>query len=189
MDENAVERLLINDWASGLRITTVPQAMHRLGFADDLEIRWEMADRMDALWHSTLEAPEKIQAINSAIGMTTDEDRSPLLQHWRDQVGAWDRASILLTDNEKLMARHILWCQKHGSRLPSPEDIGAAVDIGPKETADGIKMLAWLGFLTLPNSQAVDDYTLANGHDRFLDGLGFSFHTVTLDGDERFGIP
>jgi len=189
MDEKAVERLLISDWASGLRITTVPQAMSRLGFADDLETRWGMANRMDALWHSTLETPEKVREVNSAIGMMTDEERAALSQHWRNQVATWDRVSILLTDNEKLMARHILWCQKHGSRAPSPEDIGAAVDIGLEETANGIKMLAWLGFLTLPHSQAVDDYTLANGHERFLDGLGFSFHTVTLDDGERFGIP
>ena len=72
MDENAIEKLLISDWASGLRITTVPQAMDRLGMADDLATRWEMADRMDALWHSTLGTPEKVQAVNSAIGSVTD---------------------------------------------------------------------------------------------------------------------
>ncbi len=189
MDKNAIEKLLISDRASGLRITTIPQAMHRLGFSDDLEHRWEMAHRMDALWHSTLETPEKVEAVNSAIGPMNDEDRASLSGHWHDQVGTWDRASILLTDNEKLIARHIPWCQRHGSRPPSPEDIGAAVGIGPEETANGIRMLSLLGFLVIPNSQPVDDHTLADNHGRFFDGLGFSFHTVTFDDDERFGIP
>ena len=189
MDEKAVERLLISDWASGLRITTVPQAMSRLGIADDLEARWELANRMGALWHSTLETPEKIREVHSAIGLLADEERAALSQHWREQVGTWDRASILLTENEKLMARHILWGQRHGSHLPSPEDIGAAVDIGPEETANGIRILTWLGFLVLPDGRSVDTYTVAEDHARFLDGLGFSFHTVTLDGGERFGIP
>ena len=190
MDEMAIERLLIRDWASGLRITTVPQAMRRLGFADDLEHRWDLANHMDALWHSTLEAPEKIQAVNSAIGPMTEEQSEALSHHWRDQVGAWDRASILLTDSEKLTARLVLYRQKTGSGLPSPADIAAAVGVGPEETANGIRMLARLGFLILSDGQPADTYTLAEDHGRFLDGLGFSFHTVTLvDNDERFGIP
>ena len=32
-------------------------------------------------------------------------------------------------------------------------------------------------------------YSLAEGADRFHGGLGFSFHTVTLDDDAQFGIP
>ena len=49
-------------------------------------------------------------------------------------------------------------------------------------------MLARLGFLTLADGQPVNTYSLAANHSRFLDGLGFSFHTVMLDGEERFGI-
>ena len=189
MDENAIEQLLVSDWASGLRITTVPQAMHRLGMADDLEQRWEIANRMDALWHSTLETPEKIREVNMAIGQITEEEQASLLKSWPDQVRSWDRASILLTDNEKLIARQILYRQKTSATLPSVEDIALAVGIGPEETNGGIRMLTLLGFLTLPSRQTVTDYALAADHGRFLEGLGFSFHTVTLDDEVRFGIP
>lgn len=189
MDENAIERLLISEWASGLRITTVPQAMRRLGMADDLEQRWQIANRMDPLWHSALEAPEKLQEVNLAIGRITEEEKAGLAKSWPEQVASWDRASILLTDNEKLIARQVLYRQKISSDRPSPGDIAEAVGIGPEETAGGIKMLSWLGFLTLPDGQPVASYTLAQDHARFLDGLGFSFHTVTLDDDEQFGIP
>ncbi|MCH7736485.1 MAG: hypothetical protein IH872_03685 [Chloroflexi bacterium] len=189
MDQDSIEKLLISDWASGLRITTVPQAMRRLGFADDPEQRWEMANRMDDRWHRTLETPEKVQEVGLAIGLITEGDQADLSQHWRDQVGSWDRASILLTDNEKLMARQILYRQKSDSSLPSPEDIAAAIGAGTDETVNGIRMLTRLDFLTLPDGQSVDSYALAEDHGRFLDGLGFSFHTVTLDGDEQFGIP
>ena len=61
MDDDAIEKLLVNDWASGLRLTTVPQALHRLGFADDMETRWRIADRHYDLWQSTLESPEKVR--------------------------------------------------------------------------------------------------------------------------------
>lgn len=189
MDQIAIENLLINDWASGLHITTVPQAMHRLGLADDLEQRWAIADRMDARWHSTLETPEKLREVHLALGRIIEEEQAGLAKSWPEQVASWDRASILLTDTEKLIARQILYRQKASSDLPSPDTIAAAVGIGPEETANGIKMLGRLGFLTLPDGQPVESYTLADDHARFLEGLGFSFHTVTLDDDEQFGIP
>ena len=189
MDHSAIEKLLISDWESGLRITTVPQAMHRLGIADEPEQRWEMANRMDALWHSTLETPGKVREVSSAIGLVTEEDQTSLSQSWRDQIGSWDWASILLTENEKLIARHILYRHKSASSLPSLGDIAAAVGIGAEETVNGVRMLTRLGFITLPDGQPAERYALSEDHGRFLDGLGFSFHTVTLDGDEQFGIP
>ena len=104
-------------------------------------------------------------------------------------MGSWDKASILPTDNEKLIARHILYRQKSRPELPSPGDIAATLGAGPDETDNGILMLARLGFLTLADGQPVNTYSLAADRGRFLDGLGFSFHTVTLDGEQQFGIP
>ena len=63
------------------------------------------------------------------------------------------------------------------------------MNIEPEETANGIRILTWLGFLALPDGQPLKNYTLAEDHERYLSGLGFSFHTVTLDDGERFGIP
>jgi len=189
MDEIAIENLLIKDWASGLRITTVSQAMHRLGIADDLERRWAIANRMDTLWHNTLETPEKLHEVNMAIGQITEEEQAGLSKSWRDQVRSWDRASILLTDNEKLIARHILFHQKTNVDLPTPDEIATTVAIGAVETANGIRMLSLLGFLTLLKSQPVASYALAADHGKCLEGLGFSFHTVTLDDEVQFAIP
>jgi hypothetical protein len=67
---------------------------------------------MDTLWHNTLETPEKLHEVNMAIGQITEEEQAGLSKSWRDQVRSWDRASILLTDNEKLIARHILFQKK-----------------------------------------------------------------------------
>lgn len=175
--------------ASGLRITTVPQAMGWLGLADDPDLRWEITNPMDAMWHSSLETPEKVKEVHAAIGLTTEEEEAGLSRNWGNQVGSWDKASILPTDNEKLIARHILYRQKSRPELPSPGDIAAALGAGPDETDNGILMLARLGFLTLADGQPVNTYSLAADHGRFLDGLGFSFHTVTLDGEQQFGIP
>ena len=117
MGQSDIEKLLINDWASGLRITTVPQAMGRLGLADDPDLRWEITNPMNAMWHSSLETPEKVKEVHAAIGLTTEEEESGLSRNWGNQVGSWDKASILPTDNEKLIARHILYRQKIQTRV------------------------------------------------------------------------
>jgi len=50
-------------------------------------------------------------------------------------------------------------------------------------------MLTRLGFLVSHVNPAMIEYTLAEDAERFLDGLGFNYHTMTLDGQETFGIP
>jgi len=117
MGKSDIDKLLINDWASGLRITTVPQAMGRLGLADDPDLRWEITNPMNAMWHSSLETPEKVKEVHAAIGLTTEEEEAGLSRNWGNQVGSWDKASILPTDNEKLIARHILYRQKIQTRV------------------------------------------------------------------------
>ena len=189
MDEYAIEKLLFNDWASGLRITTVPQAMQRLGIADDVDTRWRIANRIYDLWQSILASPEKIQSAGSAIGLKNSSGLEGLSQRWLEQVATWGRASILLTDNEKLVARHI-WARHSQELQPTrPENIAMDLDISTKEVSSSIRMLTRLGFLSLPGSPSNCGYTLAEDAERFHEGLGFSFHTVTLDDDEQFGIP
>ena len=189
MDENAIEKLLVDDWASGLRLTTVPQAMHRLGFADEIETRWHIANRLYDLWQSILASPEKMQSAASAIGLKNSSGLAALSQHWLRQVVNWGRASVLLTNNEKLVARHIWGRHLQGQPMPRPENTAVALDIAAEEVHHAIQMLARLGFLSLPKDRPINGYTLAEDADRFLEGLGFSFHTVTLDGQEQFGVP
>ena len=193
LDESAIEKLLVDDWASGLRITTVPQAMRRLSFADNLDSRWRMADRLYGVWQSSLRTPEKVQEVATAVGLKNSSDLDELSQRWRNQVVTWGRASILLTENEKLTARYIWARHLEGEPLTQPENTAAALDLPAQEVNNGVQMLTRLGFLSPLSSpqgnSPINGYTLAEGADRFLEGLGFFFHTVTLDGLETFGIP
>lgn len=189
LNETAIEKLLVDDWASGLRITTVPQAMGRLGFEDDPEARWRMVDRLYGLWQSSLETPEKVQEIASAIGLKNSSEREALSHRWLDQVGTWGRAPILLTDNKKLMARHMWSRRLKGQPLIGPEDTAASLGISTKEVNNGTQLLSRLGFISLQRNPPRGGYSLAEDADKFLGGLGFFYHTVTLDGQENFGLP
>mgnify|MGYP006979379339 CR=1 FL=1 len=59
------------------------------------------------------------------------------MRDWSSDVCSSD-LSILLTDDEKLIARHILYRRRYRSSLPSLEEIAASVGTGLEETASGI---------------------------------------------------
>lgn len=61
--------------------------MGRLGLADDPDLRWEVANHMDAMWHSSLEIPEKVKEVRAAIGLTNKEEAG-LSRNWGNQVGS-----------------------------------------------------------------------------------------------------
>ena len=74
LDDGAVEKLLTKDWSSGLRLTTVPQAMGRLGIADDIDSRWCIANNLYGHWQSSLGTAEKVQEVASVIGLSSASD-------------------------------------------------------------------------------------------------------------------
>lgn len=185
-DAERIESLLLQEWTTGLRLTTIPQAMARLGIKDDLRLRWRVASRLEGIWRDALTSPEKLRQIASALGRPYDETQ---LEGWRQQVGTWSLASVILSENEKLTARYILRHYRQGDPLPPPATIAKALRIPTREVLRALRALGRLGFLSLPNLPSLSNYGLADGHERFLKGLGFFFHTVTLDSGECFGVP
>ena len=74
------------------------------------------------------------------------------------------------------------------SSAPSLHDIARVLNLPDASVAKAVKMLIRLGFLTADNTRP-SAYSLASDYQRFLEGLGFFFHTITLEGGERFGVP
>lgn len=181
-----LERLLLQEWSTGLRLTTIPQAMECLGMAGSLEWRWRVAKQLEGPWRKALLSPGKQRQIAESLGRRFEEAQ---VARWRGQVETWGLASILLTENEKLAARHVLWCHRWALGLPSPRETAEAVGIPLGEAQNAIRMLGRLGFLTVADGRRPASFQLAEDHSRFTEGLGFSFHTVTLNSGERFGVP
>jgi hypothetical protein len=181
-----LQQFLLQEWSSGLRLTTIPQALQRLGMEDNVDLRWRAARHLEQLWHDTLTSPEKRRAIAQALGRDLDE---ALDERWRQQVRTWNLASILLREEEKLVARAILMHQRKGLGFPPPHEMARMLGIQTRQVHQAIRLLARLGFLSLEDGRRPALYALAEGHEGFLDGLGFSFHTVTLDTGDQFGVP
>ena len=112
--------------------------MGRLGIADDIDYRWRMANNLYGHWQSSLGTPEKVQEVASVIGLSRASDIGALSQRWLDQVESWGRAPILLTENEKLVARHVWTSHLQGQPLPLQENIVLALHIPAPKVDIGI---------------------------------------------------
>jgi len=181
-----VGELLLREWTTGLRLTTIPQAMGRLGIKDDLRLRWAVTRRLEGVWRDALTSPEKRRAIAQALGRPFDESQ---LEGFREQVGTWNLAAVALSEDEKLVARHMLMHQRRGRPLPQPGDTAKTLGLPVRQVRRALRMLARLGFLKLDAGRSPRRFSLSDGHEKLLQGLGFMFHVVSLPTGERFGVP
>lgn len=185
-DEQRVIQRLLDSWGDSLRLTSIPQAMASLGIGDKPGLRWRIAQRLEGLWRGALTSPEKRRGIAAALGRPFDESQ---LEQWREQVDTWNMASVVLREDEKLVARHILLHQQKGLLLPRPAETAERLGLSVQRVHSALRMLSRVGFVSLRDPRRLATYALAEGHEMLLAGLGFSFHTVSLETGERFGVP
>jgi len=184
VEQQVIDHLLA-EWQKPMRLTTVAQGMAALGLARDRERRWRIGQRLRRPWRTSVPHTQRFEQFRTALGLAVDQARiEQLLQQTRE----WGLASILLDEDEKLVARSIVVTQEQKRRFPSLEETAQATGQSLEEVAAQFEMLARLGVLASTDS-APPGYRLARGYRRFLKGLGFSFHTVTLASEERFNVP
>lgn len=184
--ELRVIAFLVDEWQAGLRITTVPQALARLGLPDDDEMRWRIGQRLERAWRRRLGLRglwRGLRSLRSAdwrkVGAWLPAlSRLPSLAA---EARDWNPAVYILSNDEKLIARHIF----RSGRVQPPEELGAVLGLERSIVETGLRLLTRCGFLAGEGG----DYRLASGHQRLLEGLGFNFHTVTLESGEQFNVP
>jgi hypothetical protein len=178
---------LRQDWDTGFRITTIEQAMHALGLPQDDDLRWQVGQELDDVWRRRLGFRKLLKGLRWLRGFRWRDlfglvGPSPL----RAEVKQWNPASYILTNDEKLVARYILRVQCDTASLPDMAEISGALYLDQTQTFAALRMLDRLGFLVLDSDRT---FRLAPDYGRFLQGLGFSFHTVTLQNAEQFNVP
>lgn len=182
---------LQSEWRTGLRLTTVAQAMAALGLSEDDEIRWQVGGALEREWQQFHSVPGFLRGLKWLTGQKLSRllrflpgvvfGLPRMLQEARD----WNPAVYILTEDEKVVARHILFADKQARPMPSAAEIAAALSFSSERAARGLAMLTRLGFLSRRDS----GYALAADHERFSRGLGFNFHTITLSNGEAFNVP
>lgn len=182
---------LQSEWHTGLRLNTVAQAMAALGLPEDDEVRWQVGGALEREWQQFHSVP----GILRGLKWLTGQRLAPLLRflpsvlfgfpRLLNEARDWNPAVYILTEDEKLIARHILLAHKQSRPVPSAAEIGAALPLPAERAARGLAMLARLDFL----SPRDNGYALTPDHERFSRGLGFNFHTITLVNGEVFNVP
>jgi hypothetical protein len=182
---------LQSEWRTGLRLTTVAQAMAALGLPENDELRWQVGRALEAEWQKQRSVPGLLRGIKWLAGQNRVRvlrflpgilfGFPRLLREARD----WNPAVYILREDEKLVARQILLAQKQSRSVPPASTIAESLSLSPEAVARGLAMLTRLGVLMSHK----DGYALAPDHERFSRGLGFNFHTVTLSTGEVFNVP
>ena len=149
-------------WAQRFRLTTIPQAMDRLGIADALELRWAVVTQLQ-------EQPDE-----------------------RDPLRRWGIVPIVLRDEEKLLARYLLRAVGPGRRRRlSLAEAASALGTTVERVRVGLEALGRLGFCRW-QGDGTGTAVRVTWYRRALRRAGplaFHFHTVTLANGERFGVP
>ncbi len=186
--ELQIVEFLRRDWASGFRITTIEQAMRALGLSRDDELRWRVGQELDDEWRKRMTWRKLFGGLRWLKGFRWlwSLFRFVRLPSLLAEVKEWNPASYILTNDEKLIARHILRTQRDGDNLPSVAEISLALNLDAAQTHAALQMLARIDFIALGADAA---YSFADDYERLLRGLGFSFHTVTLENGEQFNVP
>lgn len=161
-EELAVVGYLIEDWKKRYRVTTVEQGLKASGH------------------HYSTETRLRIGAFLKSV-YARNPDFSP-------RVKRWGLDTLILTNEEKLVARGILPRLKQSGVFPSRIELAQTTGITADQADSALDTLYQLGFLDKPESIDKLNYRLSQNYEKFLQGLGFTYHKVILEDGEEFNV-
>ncbi len=159
-EEWRVVEYLEREWEKQYRVTNIEQAMEALGLPPETERRMRLA----------------------AFLKTAYVGNEALRERWE----GGGPETIMLTNEEKLTARGLLFYLKRSGSMPETREIAQSVDLDRGKVEAALEVLGRLGFLKTSGEPV--GYTLAEDHERFLEGLGLTYHLVALENGEKFNV-
>jgi hypothetical protein len=161
-DERRVVEYLLKDWSEGAEdfsITTVDMAMDALRFPPSSALRFRIGRYIKS-------HPELAETLRQ-----------------------WGWQTIVLTPNEKLVARAIVNREREKQKPPTESEIAGLVGITEIQSDEAVRMLAGFGILKRDNSAGGIGYVA--GESRYLNWhpwLDFKFHRLTLSSGRAFCV-
>lgn len=146
-------------WGELFRLTTLEQGMLALGQAPDHARRLRLGDAL-------LAQPS-----------------------FHSTVGRWGARTFILTEDEKLLGRHLARLAEDGRHEVGLMDAAATLDARVGDVRRALRTLAHLDLLTYHEHDGVLSFSWRGGWHALLGPLGFTFHTVQRAGGERFNVP
>jgi hypothetical protein len=149
---------LVKDWGEDYSVTTVDQAMKALKVESSEETRFQIGSYIKS--HPEL----------------------------HEVIRRWGWVTLVLTPDEKLIARALINAQRDGKPTPTLSDLAKAVALKEPDVKRGIAMLARYEILTKESSTTGTGYTVAARYLKWEPRLDFVFHNITLESGRQFSV-
>lgn len=154
--EKEVVDFLVNDWGKDYSITSVDIAMAALIIPPSDETRFRIG--------SHIKAHPKLHEV----------------------IRRWGWVTLVLTPDEKLIARTLINAERKYKTTPSVSEIAQAVAIGEDQTRSGLAMLERYEIIKRDKAAGGAGYRVGTRYLKWEPRLDFLFHTVTLERGRRF---
>lgn len=153
-DEQKVVDYLVADWGKDYSVTSVDIAMVKLKVKESDETRYRIGNHIKT--HPEL----------------------------HEIVRRWGWVTLVLTTDEKLIARALINAERGGNPALGLSDLAKAVAVGQREVERGLKMLE--RYEILKKDKTV--YRVGPRYLRWEPRLDFVFHKVSLDSGRQFNV-
>lgn len=147
---------LVNDWGKDYSVTSVDIAMDAVGVKQSEETRFRIGSYIKT--HPEL----------------------------HEVIRRWGWVTLVLTPDEKLIARVLINAEREGKPNPSVSEIAKAVGTGEGQTNSGLAMLERYEIIKRDRAAGGAGYTVVPRYLKWEPRLDFLFHTVTLERGRRF---
>jgi hypothetical protein len=150
---------LRGQWEQPLRLTTLEQGMLACGQATDVTRRRRLGEYL-------LAHPEIHPAVER-----------------------WGARTLILTEDEKLLGRHLVQHAVDGRGQTTRAAAAASTSRSGTRVERGLELLEHLGLVETHRTGGAIAYVVAPNWTELMGPLAFTFHTVQRGGRERFNVP
>src|SRR5215208_1355818 len=157
-EEKKVIDYLVKDWGEEYSVTSVEIAMDALKVKQSDETRFRIG--------SYIKAHPELQEV----------------------IRRWGWVTLVLTPNEKLIARALVNAERDGKSAPSLSELAQAVAISEPDVKRGLAMLERYEILSKEAKVAGTGYRVMPRYIKWEPRLDFVFHNVSLNSGREFSV-
>lgn len=103
-------------------------------------------------------------------------------------VRRWGWVTLVLTPDEKLIARSLINAERDGKPTPSTSELGKAVGVSEAGVKRGLNMLERYEVVKKDSSAAKAGYRVMPRYIKWEPRLDFVFHKISLDNGRQFNV-
>ena len=156
--EQRVIDYLVKDWGEDSSVSSVDIAMNAVKVAPSDETRFRIGNYIKA--HPEL----------------------------HEVIRRWGWVTLVLTPDEKLIARALVNAERDGKPAPSLTELAKAVSVKEPDVKRGLAMLERHEILKRDSKAGGVGYAVISRYIKWQPRLDFVFHTISLDSGRQFNV-